>query len=115
MRLGWLGYCSLHNRFVVALTIDTQHGGDDSYSTWGNTHRNGGLCSTGELRRCYFTQIRNTDVPRLQRRKIVRYSEICAILKFVVLKYFYIDNIGNLAGILKMFVNVKNSLTWGSW
>lgn len=45
----------------------------------------------------------------------VGYSEICAILKFVVLKYFYIDNIGNLAGILKMFVNVKNSLTWGSW
>lgn len=42
-------------------------------------------------------------------RKInyVRYSQICAVLKFVVVKYFYMENIGNLAGILRIFVNLR--------
>lgn len=58
-RLGWLGYCILNYSFVVAQAMGIEHGDDDSYYTWGNRHRNGGSCFTRELRRSYFTRIRN--------------------------------------------------------
>lgn len=44
------------------------------------------------------------------RLNYIRYSEIFGNLKFVVLKVFYIESIGILAGILKKFVNLKISL-----